>query len=154
MSRQPDGMEAEASLKPLVEGTRVKIEIYQVDRDDKRRLATIFLDGQDINPAMLEAGPAEVYRGPVSGHPHQRQDQAAEEVAQAAKKGMWVLCDQDESPHDDRRRVGMSQSPSADLTMHHARPPHDPCDLPCDVPDCNLRPRPDRRGHPAGRPPG
>lgn len=69
MSRQPYGMAAEASLKPLIEGTRVKVEIDQVDRDNTRRLAMIFLDGQDLNLALLEAGLIEVGRGPLSGHP-------------------------------------------------------------------------------------
>jgi hypothetical protein len=42
---QPSGLEAEAYLKQLVEGKRVKVEIYQVDRY-KRLLSTIFLDGK------------------------------------------------------------------------------------------------------------
>jgi endonuclease YncB( thermonuclease family) len=60
---QPYGPEAEAYLKQLVEGKRVKVEIYQVDRY-KRLLSTIFLDGRDINLAMIEAGLAEVYVRP------------------------------------------------------------------------------------------
>ena len=47
---QPYGKAAEAYLKQLVEGKRVKVEIYQVDRY-KRLLSTIFLDGKDINLA-------------------------------------------------------------------------------------------------------
>jgi len=42
---QPYGKEAEAYLKQLVEGKRVKVEIYQVDRY-KRLLSMIFLDGK------------------------------------------------------------------------------------------------------------
>jgi endonuclease YncB( thermonuclease family) len=60
---QPYGKEAEAYLKQLVEGKRVKVEIYQVDRY-KRLLSTIFLDGKDVNLAMIEAGLAEVYVRP------------------------------------------------------------------------------------------
>jgi endonuclease YncB( thermonuclease family) len=52
---QPFGTDAEAHLKQLVEGKRVTVEIYQVDRY-KRLLSTIFLDGKDINLAMIEAG--------------------------------------------------------------------------------------------------
>jgi micrococcal nuclease len=66
---QPFGKDAEAYLKQLVEGKRVKVEIYQVDRY-KRLLSTIYLDGRDINLAMIEAGLAEVYRGPESGNPY------------------------------------------------------------------------------------
>jgi endonuclease YncB( thermonuclease family) len=65
---QPYSKEAEAYLKQLVEGKRVTVEIYQVDRY-KRLLSVIFLDGKDINLAMIEAGLAEVYRGPESGTP-------------------------------------------------------------------------------------
>ena len=49
---QPYGTEAEAYLKKLVEGKRVTVEIYEVDRY-KRLLSTIFLDGKDINLAMI-----------------------------------------------------------------------------------------------------
>ncbi len=66
---QPYGTGAETYLKQLVEGKWVKVEIYQVDRY-KRLLSTIFLDGKDINLAVIEAGLAEVYRGPESGNPY------------------------------------------------------------------------------------
>jgi micrococcal nuclease len=66
---QPYGPEAEAYLKRLVEGKRVTVEIYGVDRY-KRLLSTIFIDGKDINLAMIEAGLAEIYRGPKSGNPY------------------------------------------------------------------------------------
>ena len=56
----------------------------------KRLLSTIFIEGKDINLAMIEAGLAEVYRGPESGNPYKPQYQAAEDAARAAKKGLWV----------------------------------------------------------------
>jgi endonuclease YncB( thermonuclease family) len=56
------------------------VDIYQVGRY-QRLLATIVLDGKDINLAMLEAGLAEVYRGPESGNPYQPQYRAAEAAA-------------------------------------------------------------------------
>ena len=88
---QPYGKEAEAYLKQLVEGKRVKVEIYEVDRY-KRLLSTIFLDGKDINLAMIEAGLAEVYRGPESGNPYKPQYQAAEEPHDQGRKacGSWA----------------------------------------------------------------
>jgi endonuclease YncB( thermonuclease family) len=104
---QPYGKEAEAYLKRLVEGKRVTVEIYGVDRY-KRLLSTIFLDGKDINLAMIEAGFAEVYRGPESGNPYKSQYQAVEAAARAAKKGMWVQGAQYESPRAYRKRVGIS----------------------------------------------
>jgi micrococcal nuclease len=104
---QPYGPEAEAYLKRLVEGKHVKVEIYGSDRY-QRLLSTIFIDGKDINLAMIEVGLAEVYRGPESGNPYEVQYQAAEQVARAAKKGMWVLGDTYESPRAYRQRVGIS----------------------------------------------
>jgi micrococcal nuclease len=104
---QPYGKEAEAYLKQLVAGKRVSVEIYQVD-GYKRLLSTVFLDGKDINLAMIEAGLAEVYRGPESGNPYTLQYQAAEETARAAKKAMWAQGDTYESPREYCRRVGIS----------------------------------------------
>jgi micrococcal nuclease len=104
---QPYGKEAEAYLTQLVAGKRVTVEMYGVDRY-KRLLATIFLDGKDINLAMIEAGLAEVYRGPESGNPYKPQYQAAEETARSARKHMWVQVDTYESPRAYRKRVGIS----------------------------------------------
>ena len=104
---QPYGPEADAYLKRLVEGKQVKVEIHGVDRY-KRLLSTIFMDGQDINRAMIEAGLAEVYRGPDSDNPYAAHYQAAEEAARAARKGMWVQGDTYESPRAYRKRVGIS----------------------------------------------
>ena len=104
---QPYGKEAEAYLKQLVEGKQVKVEIYSVDRY-KRLLATIFLDGKDINLAMIEAGLAEVYRGPESGNPYTQQYRGAEDTARSTKQNMWIQGDTYESPRAYRKRVGIS----------------------------------------------
>jgi endonuclease YncB( thermonuclease family) len=91
------GNEAEAYLTQLVEGKRVRVEICGVDRY-KRLLSTIFIDGRDINLAMIEVGLVEIYRGPESGNPYEVQYQAAEDTARSTKKGMWILGDTYESP--------------------------------------------------------
>jgi micrococcal nuclease len=104
---QPYGAEAEASLKRLVEGKRVGVEISGVDRY-KWLLSTMFIDGKDINLAMIDVGLAEVYRGPESGNPYKPQYQAAEDAARAARIGMWVLGNIYESPQTYRKRVGIS----------------------------------------------
>jgi micrococcal nuclease len=104
---QPYGTDAAVYLKQLVEGKHVRVDIYGVDRY-QRLLATIFVDGKDINLAMIEAGLAEVYRGPESGHPYKAPYRAAEEAARATKKGMWVQGDTYESPRAYRKRVGIS----------------------------------------------
>jgi micrococcal nuclease len=104
---QPYGTEAEDYLKQLVAGKRVTVAIYQIDRY-RRLLSTIFLDAKDINLLMIEAGLAEVYRGPESGNPYKQQYQTAEDTARSRKKGMWVLGDSYESPRAYRKRVGIS----------------------------------------------
>jgi endonuclease YncB( thermonuclease family) len=65
----------------------VTVEIYGVDRY-KRLLSIIFLDRKDMNLAMIQAGLAEVYRGPESDNPYKPQYQAAENAARSARKGM------------------------------------------------------------------
>jgi endonuclease YncB( thermonuclease family) len=62
----------------------------------------------EANLAMIEAGLAEVYRGPESGNPYTSPYQAAEEAARAARKGMWGQGDRYESPRAYRKRVGIS----------------------------------------------
>jgi micrococcal nuclease len=106
---QPYSPEAETHRTRLVDGQRVRVEIYRVDRY-KRLLSTIFFDRKDINLAMIEAGLAKVYRGPESGKPNTPQYQAAEETARAAKKGMWVLGAQYESPRAYRKRANKART--------------------------------------------
>src|SRR5687768_12106033 len=103
---QPYGKDAEVYLKQRVEAKRMSVEIYGVDRY-QRLLATIFVDGKDINLAMIEGGLAEVYQGPESGNPYKAHYQAAEEAARAARKSMWVQGDAYESPRAYRKRVGI-----------------------------------------------
>jgi endonuclease YncB( thermonuclease family) len=103
---QPYGKDAEAYLQQLVDGKRVRVEIHGVDRY-KRLLSTIFIDGKNMNLAMIEVGLAEVYRGPASGNPYKQQYQAAEEAAQSASKGVWIQGDAYESPRAYRKRVGI-----------------------------------------------
>ena len=74
----------------------------------KRLLSTIFLNGKDINLAMIEAGLAEVYQGPESGNPYKPLYQAAEEAVRSVKKGMWIQGDTYESPRAYCKRVGIS----------------------------------------------
>ncbi len=105
---QPFSMGAMAYLKHLVHGKLVRAQIYRHDRY-KRLLSVIFMDGKDINLAMIEAGLAEVYRGPETGNPYKPHYQAAEDAARAAGQGMWVVGEVYESPRAYRRRVGISR---------------------------------------------
>jgi endonuclease YncB( thermonuclease family) len=104
---QPHGKEAEAYLKQLIEGKRVTVEIYGVD-GYKRLLSVIFLNRKDINLTMIEADLAEMYRGPKSDNPYNRQYHTAEDTARSAKKSMWIQGNTYESPRAYRKRVGIS----------------------------------------------
>jgi endonuclease YncB( thermonuclease family) len=59
---QPYGDAAAAGLAGLVQGRRLRLEIYGVDRA-RRVLGTLFRDPDNLNLALVEAGLAEVYRG-------------------------------------------------------------------------------------------
>jgi len=93
----------------------------EIDGPDtfQRLLSPLFVDGQDMNLAMIDAGLAEGSRGPESGNPYTRQYQIAEEAACAARRGMWALGDRYESPGASRHRVGIS--PYVRRTGHTAR---------------------------------
>lgn len=106
---QPFGEEAAAYLTQLVGNKRIQVEIYGVDRY-RRLLGVILMDGRNINLGMIEAGLAEVYRGPEAGNPYQAPFQAAEAQARAATQGMRAQGERYESPRVYRRRVGISAS--------------------------------------------
>jgi endonuclease YncB( thermonuclease family) len=102
---QPYGDAAAACLAGLVQGRRLRLEIYGVDRAS-RVLGTLFRDPDNLNLALVEAGLAEVYRGSTVTDPYQPQYDAAEAAAQSAGRGMWALGTLYESPRAYRRRLG------------------------------------------------
>jgi micrococcal nuclease len=106
---QPYGDAAATCLSQLMQGRRVRLEIYGVDRS-RRVLGTLFRDSDNLNLAVVEAGLAEVYRGSTITDPYQPQYAAAEAAAQHAGRGMWTLGAHYESPRAYRRRVGLRPS--------------------------------------------
>jgi micrococcal nuclease len=106
---QPYGDAAAACLSGLVQGRRVRLEIYGIDRT-RRVLGTLFRDPDNLNLALVEAGMAEVYRGSLLTDPYQPQYAAAEAAARHAGRGMWALGAHYESPRAYRRRVGRRPS--------------------------------------------
>ncbi|MGH8068105.1 MAG: thermonuclease family protein [Candidatus Entotheonellia bacterium] len=106
---QPYGDAAATCLSRLVQGRRVRLEIYGIDRG-RRVLGTLFRDPDNLNLALVEAGLAEVYRGSPITDPYQPQYAAAEAAAQHAGRGMWALGAHYESPRAYRRRVGRRPS--------------------------------------------
>lgn len=106
---QPYGDAAATCLAGLVQGRRVRLEIYGSDRT-RRVLGTLFSDLDNLNLALVEAGLAEVYRGSTITDPYRPQYAAAEAAAQQAGRGMWTLGAHYESPRAYRRRVGRRRS--------------------------------------------
>jgi endonuclease YncB( thermonuclease family) len=106
---QPYGDAAAACLAGLVQGRRVRLEIYGIDRA-RCMLGTLFRDPDNLNLALVEAGLAEVYRGSPITDPYQPQYAAAEAAARHAGRGMWALGARYESPRAYRRRVGLRPS--------------------------------------------
>jgi len=60
-SGQPNGKAAKAALSQLIFGKAVEVEPFEQDRYD-RLVARVWLDGQDINAAMVKTGNAWTYR--------------------------------------------------------------------------------------------
>jgi endonuclease YncB( thermonuclease family) len=83
------------------------IEVYGVD-SHHRFLGTFFLDGHNLNLALVEAGLAEVSRDTGPSDPYRMEYKRAETSARAAMRGMWVLGEQYESPSDYRRRLHLA----------------------------------------------
>ena len=69
-----------------------------------RTIGELYLDGKNINLAMVYFGLAEVYRGKMSKGFDAAPYWQAEEIAKSAKSGMWTLGDQYESPKAFRKR--------------------------------------------------
>ena len=68
-----------------------------------RILGVVFVDGTNANLELVEAGLAEVYRGPPAKGLDLDPYWKAEEEAREAKRGMWVLGNKYISPRDWRR---------------------------------------------------
>jgi hypothetical protein len=77
---QPYGPEAMAYLQGLVQGQRVRVEIYGVD-GHHRLFGTLFIDERNVNLVMVEVGLAEMYRDPGPRDPYQAQYEAAQATA-------------------------------------------------------------------------
>jgi micrococcal nuclease len=103
---QPLGQQSTKHLAGLVLNKTVDIKSHGPDRYG-RTLGEVFLDGNNINLAMVKSGLAEVYRGtPAKGQNMKPYWKAEEEEAKKAGKGMWVLGDKYVSPREWRKMHG------------------------------------------------
>jgi endonuclease YncB( thermonuclease family) len=99
---QPFGIEARHYLARLVINHPVEVELFGSDAY-KRRLAVLWVEGANINVAMVRAGLAEMYRGRRC-EAYCRALREAEAEAQREHAGMWALA-RYESPARYRKRV-------------------------------------------------
>lgn len=96
---QPYGQASKKSLSDMVFGKTVELRVQDRDRYG-RTVATVVLDGRDINRAQVEAGAAWVYRQYLKD----RSLIAVEDAAKAQGKGLWALqADQRMPPWEWRR---------------------------------------------------
>jgi endonuclease YncB( thermonuclease family) len=102
---QPYGVEARFYLARLVINRPVQVELFGADAY-KRILAVLWVEGTNVNVAMVRAGLAEVYRG-VRCAVYCRDLTEAEAKAQRERAGMWAM-DRYESPANYRKRVRAS----------------------------------------------
>jgi micrococcal nuclease len=85
-SGQPHGKAAKAALSQLIFGKAVEVEPFEQDRYD-RLVARVWLDGQDINAAMIKSGNAWTYRRYADEPAYCAYEKAARDLG----RGLWRL---------------------------------------------------------------
>lgn len=84
---QPYGAESYAALVAKVSGQRVKIDIMDIDRY-KRLVSVVFVNGVNINEAMVIEGHAWAYQQYLST-PYKSAFMEAEKSARKRRLGLW-----------------------------------------------------------------
>ena len=97
--KQPFGMKSKQMLTDLLAGKRVSLDCPSVDRY-KRLICTIWLDGEDVNRAMVSNGGAWVYRKYYKGTDYL----AVEREATSAAVGLWGISEYKAIPPWDWRK--------------------------------------------------
>lgn len=98
---QPYGDEAWEALDSKINRKRVKVDVMGIDRRYNRTVATILLDGRNINKEMVVEGYAWAYRQYLD-RPHASEYIQAEEQARASRLGLWEQ-NNPQPPWDFRR---------------------------------------------------
>jgi micrococcal nuclease len=100
---QPFSRKSTNYLANLVLNKSVDLKLYGTGRYG-RTLGVVFVNGKNVNLAMVKAGLAEVYRGrPAKGFNPQPY-KIAEQEARRNKRGMWIQGDRYVSPREWRRK--------------------------------------------------
>ena len=103
---QPFSQRAKSTLSDLVFGKTVKVETEGSDKYD-RTIGRIYVDGQDVGLAMLEAGMAWHY----TKYDQSKKYADGEKSARAARRGLWT--DTNAIPPWDWRKM-----PKAERDIH------------------------------------
>ncbi len=99
-SGQPHGKAAKAALSDLIYGKAVEVEPFEQDRYD-RLVARVWLDGLDVNAAMIKSGNAWTYRRYADDPAYCTYEQAARDLG----RGLWrLLANQRVAPWEWRQR--------------------------------------------------
>ena len=102
---QPFCEKATLFLKKRADGRKVRLKTYGTGGYN-RQLAEIFVDGENVNLALVRAGLAEVYQGkPAKGLDRTRYNKA-ESYARKKKLGIWSLGAKYISPRKWRKEHG------------------------------------------------
>jgi endonuclease YncB( thermonuclease family) len=100
---QPFSQKSTKYLASLVLNKVVDLKSYGTGRYG-RTLGVVFVNGKNVNLAMVKAGLAEVYRGrPAKGFNPQPY-KTAEQEARKNKRGMWIQGEKYISPKDWRKQ--------------------------------------------------
>ena len=107
---QPFSQTAAKQLAALVLNKTVQFKNCGADRYG-RTLAVVFVDGKEVNLALLNAGLAEVYRGASAAGPQMALYREVEREAREAGRGMWALKESYVSPREWRDRQKATSHP-------------------------------------------
>jgi micrococcal nuclease len=100
---QPFSQKSTKHLASLVLNKSVDVKSYGTGRYG-RTLGVVFVNGKNVNLAMVKAGLAEAYKGrPAKGFDPQPY-KIAEQEARRNKRGMWIQEDKYISPKDWRKQ--------------------------------------------------
>jgi endonuclease YncB( thermonuclease family) len=83
---QPNGKAAKTALSQLIFGKAVEVEPFEQDRYD-RLVARVWLDGVDVNAAMIKSGNAWTYRRYADEAAYCEYEQTARDLG----RGLWRL---------------------------------------------------------------
>jgi endonuclease YncB( thermonuclease family) len=90
---QPYGKKAKAALSALAFDQQARVEVVDIDRYG-RTVGEVFVDGIDVNHAMVREGNAWAY----TKYSHSTEIVLLEDRARATSKGLWAMAESQRDP--------------------------------------------------------